>query len=126
MNRILFVLLAGLILSTVVNGCGGPCHNYWAPIDHVSIWADNSSPPEYFLYVVSGCFTCDTGSDYEVKHAGNTTIIVEIWNGTCDYDCPPDGPPDSYLAQNISLGSDFVTGVNYTVEVNDVIETFIA
>jgi hypothetical protein len=132
MNRILFAVLAGLlILSILTTGGCGPCHNYWAPIeDVVAIWVDEFVPPRYVLDVVSGCFTCeDDGSDYEVTHAGNTTIIVEIWKGTCAYDCPPDGPPDGYVEHSIPLGYvdyDFVPGVNYTVKVNDVTVTFVA
>jgi len=128
MKKIVFMLLVALlILSTFASGCGGPCRGYRAPIEDVAIWADNSSPPQYFVDVVSGCFLCDSYSGrYEVARVGHTTIEVEIFNGTCEIPCPPDSIPDSYLAQNISLGSDFFTGGNYTVVVNNVTETFVA
>lgn len=126
MNRILFVILAVLlILSIFATGCGpfGPCYAYGAPIEDVAIWADESLPPKYFLGVVSGFSSCDGySSSYKVTRVGNTTIEVEIWNGTCHPECSV----DSYVDQTIPLGSDFVLGVNYTVEVNDVTVTFVA
>lgn len=126
MNRILFMLLAALlILSIFATGCVGPvgpCHRYWAPIEDVAIWADESWQPEYFLYVVAGFSSGDDFSGYDVTSAGNTTLVVDVFNGTCCLDCPL----DTYATHNISLGSDFVPGVNYTVEVNDVTVTFVA
>jgi hypothetical protein len=126
MNRILFVILAALlILSMFAAGCSsaGPCFAYWSPIEDIAIWANNSSPPEYFLYVVYGFSSCDGYSgSYEVTYVGNTSIEVDIFNGTCDADCPI----DRYGTHNISLGSYFIIGVNYTVTVNNVTETFVA
>jgi len=125
MNRILFVLLAALlILSIFVTGCGGPCETYPAPIRDVDIWADNSSPTQYFLYFVAvqpnGCSSFDS---YNVTRTGNTTIRVEVFNLHCDKPCPQ---MESEVELTIPLGSDFVPGGNYTVEVNDVTETFVA
>ena len=125
MKRIVVILLGVLvILSIFANGCaGGPCISYDAPIGGITIWADNSSPPQYFLDVEYGFASCDGYSgSYEVTRVGNTTIEVNVFNGTCDQNCPV----DRYATLNISLGSDFVLGVNYTVEVNDVTVTFVA
>ena len=125
LNKILFVISAVLlILSIFATGCGpGPCVSYLAPIEDITIWADNSSHPEYLLGVVYGFASCDGYSgSYEVRRVGNTTIKVAIFNGTCNIYCPV----DRYTTLNISLGSDFVTGANYTVEVNDIMETFVA
>jgi hypothetical protein len=122
MNRILFVILAVLlILSIFTTSCGpfGPCLNYWAPIEDVGIWADECMPAEYleyFLYVVYGFSSCDDSSYYELKYD------IEIWNRTCHPECPV----DRYATYNISLGCSFVPGVNYTVKVNDVTLTFVA
>jgi hypothetical protein len=125
MNRILFVILAGiLIFSTLASGCGGPCVMEVAPIDGIDIWADNSSPPQYFLYAVSGEPNgCHKFDSYSVTRAGNTTIIVEILNRKCGIACAAEY---SFTENTIPLGSDFVLGGNYTVEINDVTVNFVA
>jgi hypothetical protein len=124
MRRILFVILAALlILSIFAAGCTR-YRRYLAPIHDVEIWADNSSLPEYFADVVSGePNSCVRFDNYTVTRAGNT-IRVEILNieylgGSC-------AEIYSYVDHTIPLGSDFAFGVNYTVEVNDVTETFVA
>ena len=128
MNRILFVILADLlILGIYVSGCGIRTVMVLAPVEDVYIWADNSSPEQYFMDVVSGepdsCHKCHS---YNVTRTGNTTIRVEIFNllsigGGC---------ADVYSAVEhtipLGLGSDFVIGETYTVEVNDMTETFVA
>ena len=125
MKKILFMLLAViLILSIFATGCGLLWISYPAPIEDVAIWADESLPPEYFLDVVSWEPTiCDHFDSYNVTRADSTTIIVDIFNlrsGTVCFD------ESSYVEHTIPLGSDFVPGVNYTVEVNGVVETFVA
>lgn len=120
----MFVVLAVLlILGIFVAGCGG-YGEYLAPIDGIDIWADNSSPPQYFLYVVSGEPSgCDHFDSYNVMRASNTTMIVEIFNLRYGIACSAEY---SLVENTIPLGSDFVPGVNYTVEVNDVTVIFVA
>jgi hypothetical protein len=131
MNRILFVVLAGLlILSIFVSGCGGPCAQYLAPVEDVAIWVDESlsvgNSLAYFLYVVAGWSSCDSSSRYEVTMVGNTTLEVYVFRVTCYPDCPV----DRYATHNISIlhevGQYFVSGVNYTIKVNDLTITFVA
>jgi hypothetical protein len=124
-NRILFGILAVLlILNIFVSGCTG-YRLYLAPIHDIDIWADNSLPPQYFLYVVLGePTTCSKFDSYNVTRAGNTTIIVEIFNlrsigGPC-------GEIYGYDEHTIPLGSDFIPGGNYMVEINDVTVNFVA
>ena len=125
MKKILFVIVAALlILSIFANGCGIIKVKVLAPIEDVDIWADNSSPPQYFVDVVSGePNACHEFVGYNVTRAGNT-IRVEIFNLRSIFG--PCAEVYSYVEHTIPLGSDFVPGVNYTVEVNDVIETFVA
>lgn len=124
MNRILFVILAALlILSILATGCTG-YRRYLAPIHDIEIWADESSPPQYFVDVVSGeSNSCVKFDSYSVTRAGNTTRVeifnIEYIGGSC-------AEIYSYVDHTISLGSDYVPGVNYTVEVNDVTEPFVA
>ena len=128
MSRILFVIVAVLmVLNSFGSGCGGPCVIEVAPIEEdegINIWADESSPPQYFLYVVSGqSHSCVKFDSYNVTRAGNTTIVVEVLNRECGWVC---ADVYSTTEHNIPLGSDFVLGVNYTVEINDVTVNFVA
>ena len=128
MSKILFVIVAGLmILNSFGSGCGGPCVIEVARIDEdegINIWIDESLPPQYFLYVVTGQRnSCVKFYSYNVTRAGNTTIVVEILNWNCGLACAEEY---STTEHNIPLGSDFVPGVNYTVEINDVNVNFVA
>ena len=125
MKKILFVILVILLLLSIfATGCGLLWVSYPAPIEDVAIWADESLPPQYFVDAVSvEITTCDHFDSYSVTRAGSTTIIIEIINLRIGTVCPDES---SYVEHTIPLGSDFVPGVNYTVEVNSVIETFVA
>jgi len=95
-----------------------------APIHDVEIWADNSSPTQYFVDVVSGePSICDHFNSYNVTRASNTTILIDVFNLRCGTGCPA---VYSYVENTIPLGSDFVSGGNYTVVVNNMTETFVA
>ena len=125
MKKILFVISAIILILSIFmsSGCVG-CRIYLAEIIDVDIWADNSSIPQYFVYVASGePTTCEHFDSYNVTRSSNTTIIVEIFNR----ECPAEGCGEEYseVENNIPIGSDFVVGETYTVEVNDVTETFI-
>ena len=125
MNRILFVILAVLlILSIFATGCEITV-KVLAPIHDIDIWTDNSSPPQYSLYVVSRePTTCSKFYSYNVTRAGNTTIIVEIFNlRSIGVPC---GEELRFAENTIPLGSDFIPDVNYTVEINDVTVNFVA
>jgi hypothetical protein len=125
MNRILLMVLAALlILSIFASGCTGYIL-YLAPIYDIDIWADNSSPPHYFVDVVNGEHTsCDSFNSYNVTRAGNTTIRVEIINKHVTGE--PCEEYVKYVDHTIPLGSYFVPGGNYTVEINDVTVNFVA
>jgi len=116
------------INDVTVNFVPGIIMTYPAPILDIEIWTDGSSPRQYFVDVLSEePSMCDHFDSYEVVYAGNTTIIVIIFNRRCCTGCPDQ---DEYYHfdpwHTIPLGSDFVTEVNYTVDVNDVTETFVA
>ena len=124
MKKILFVILAALlILSIFATGCTG-YRRYLAPIHDVEIWVDKCSPPQYFVDVVSGePNSCVKFDRYNVARTGKTTRVeifnIEYVGGSC-------AEIYSYVDHTIPLGSDFVTGVNYTIMVNNVTETFVA
>jgi len=122
MKKILFVLLVALLILSIFGSCGSSSISYAAPIDEIAIRANESLPLEYLLEVVYGFAYCDVYSGmYAVTHVGNTTIEVDIWNGTTHPGCRI----DRYATQSISLGN-LIAGVNYTIEVNDVTITFVA
>jgi hypothetical protein len=116
-NRILFAIVAAiLILGIFVGGGCPPCTVGLPEIIDADIWADNSSPPQYFLYVV--CLVtaeCVHFDSYSVTHSGDTTVIVEVLYRRC----PAEGCAEKTIEveQTIPLGGEFVRGVNYTVEV---------
>jgi hypothetical protein len=126
MKKILFVLLTVLlILSIFANGCQLTRYEkYLARIEDMNIWADESMPAQYFLYVMtfeSG--SCEVFYRYNMARHGNT-IRVEVFNlRYLDRLCLA-AVDHAYLI--IRLGNDFVPGETYTVEVNDVTETFVA
>ena len=98
-----------------------------APIDGVEITIAESFPPQYFVRVTSGLPSgCVTFDAIETTRDGNT-IEIAVWNL---------GPgPDATFActaiygiveNNVALGTDFESGAEYRVEVNDVVEMFTA
>ena len=97
-----------------------------APIESVEVLIMESFPPQYMLVVVSGLpNACVTFGGYYLDRDSDA-IRVEISNGE-----PAD--PKVVCAQvystvetRIPLGSKFQSGKTYTIEVNDVTETFIA
>lgn len=124
MNRIVFVILAVLlILSMFASGCGIRTEIELAPIEDIDIWCNNSSPREYVAYITSiesdGCHKFDSYNMTRVDSA----VQVEIFNivsigGACH-------EAQTLVEHTIALGNDFVPGVNYTIEVNDVTVTFV-
>ena len=124
MNRIVFVVLAVLlILSILASGCGIRTEIELAPIEDIDIWCNNSSPREYVAHITSiesdGCHKFDS---YNMTRVGST-VQVEILNivsigGACH-------EAETAVEHTIALGNDFVPGVNYTSEVNDVAVTFV-
>ena len=124
MNRILFVIVACLsLLGIFVGGCAGYSF-YLTSIYDVDVWADESSPPEYFIDVVvaENC-GCDLFGGYNLTRTGNTTLRLEIVNKRFA------NVPCAECMRNVKhmfpIGCDFVAGWNYTVEINDVTVNFV-
>ena len=98
-----------------------------APIQSAEIVVAESFPPQYFAQIVSaqpnGCVEFDS---IEVTRDG-TTIVVDVWNSA------PANPAAIACIllfrttdHNVALGSDFESGVEYTVQINDVTRSFVA
>jgi len=126
MKKILFVILAVLlVLSIFATGCQVLRYEtYPAGIEDMNIWTDESSPAQYFLYVMTWeSDSCEVFCRYNMTRAGNT-IRVKILNR--DYRGGPCLCAVDHAYLIIRLGSNFVPGETYTVEVNDITETFVA
>ena len=95
-----------------------------APIDEVEINIAESLPPQYFVAVRSGLpNACYDFNAYDVSRDGDT-VRITVTN------LKPEQPQmcaEIYrtVESNIALGSDFEGGKTYTVQVNDVTETFV-
>jgi hypothetical protein len=89
-----------------------------APIDDADILVLESFPPQYLLHVLAGLPSgCAQAAGHEVVRTGNT-IQVRVYNSM------PTGMVACTMIYgmyelNIPLGSDFVSGQEYVVEVND-------
>jgi hypothetical protein len=132
MNRILslilgavFVLLGAVLVAGILADVSGQrIEKVLAPVEGIDVWADNSSPRQYFADVVSGEGCGSRFDSYSVTQDGNTVQIKVFnlysttkWPQLCLY---------VLVEHTIPLGTDFVPGVNYTVEANNVTVTSIA
>ena len=98
-----------------------------APIESVEVIVGQSSPPQYIARVISGLpGGCARFEEITTERDGETTRIV-VWNTM-----PAAGESVvctmiyGYAEHDVALGSDFTSQQRYTVEVNDVTETFVA
>ena len=132
MTRTLAVLLSLLVLTLAATGCRGDdaakvtTERALAPIDSAAIRVAESAPPQYFLDVASGLPSgCARYDRTEVTRAG-TTITVKVWNVL---ETPAGGACTAIYGtrtEAVVLGTDFVRGTAYTVQVNDEVKTFVA
>jgi len=98
-----------------------------APIDSVQINVAESFPLQYFAQITSirpdGC----ASFDHLTSTQDNGTITIRIWNRV---PAPASGiaciQVVGFDEHNINLGSDFISGLSYTVIVNNLVETFLA
>ena len=96
-----------------------------APIDGVDIIVRESFPPQYGLHVMAGLPSgCAKRFRHDVTRDGNV-INVSVLN-TIPTGAVACTAIYGMYEINIVLGSDFQSGVVYTVNVNDVTKTFTA
>ena len=98
-----------------------------APIESVEVIVGQSSPPQYIARVISGLpGGCAQFEEITTERDGETIRIV-VWNTM-----PAAGESVvctmiyGFVEHDVALGSDFTSQQRYTVEVNDVTETFVA
>jgi len=96
-----------------------------APIHEVQVNIAESYPEQIFVYIKGGLAdSCTAFHDLKTERCENTinTINIEVTT---------ERPRDAICAQvygyfekNVNLGSDFIRGETYIVDVNGVIRTF--
>lgn len=119
------VLLA--LVASFAFGCAAPDEEdeieiKLAPIHEVSIAIAESFPEQIFVYIKGGlpdgCTTFHgLAIDRDGKDVNITVTIARPRDAVCTQ-------VYGYFEQNINLGSDFVSGETYDVNVNDVTERF--
>lgn len=124
------VVLLGvvLVLAIVANVSGLRTEEVLASVHGIDIWADNSSPRQYFADVASLGHAENNTASYKMSHVGNTIQIELFYLRWVNIKVERLGlyirPHE--VEDTIALGSDFVPGMNYAVEANNVTVTFIA
>jgi len=120
----LFVVAVALLViawSVASGGDGGTAGNrerVLAPIEQADILVLESFPPQYTLHVVAGLPSgCAKPAGHEVTRSGDV-IRVRVYNSMPVGDVACTMIYGTYEL-NIPLGSDFRSGRDYVVEVND-------
>jgi len=136
MKRILFLILgaalvllgAVLVLGILADVSGLRTEEVLARVQDIDVWADNSSPRQYYADVESIGLAGNNTASYRMSHVGNTIQIelfylhwIIIGLEHRGFYIRPHEVEDTVL-----LGTDFEPGVNYTVKANNVTVTFIA
>lgn len=93
-----------------------------APIHEVTITFLKSNPVQVNVHIQGGLPDgCTKFHDIKMTRDGDTINIEVTTEHPKDTSCPA---IYGYFEKDVNLGSEFETGTTYTVEVNDVTETF--
>jgi hypothetical protein len=93
-----------------------------APIHEVRTSLMKSNPPQVGVYIKGGLRDgCTAFHDIEISREGRTVNIKVTTEHPGDAICPA---IYTYFEKNINLGSDFIVGTTYTLNVNDYTTTF--
>ncbi len=98
-----------------------------APIDAVDIVVRESMPPQYAVVITSGLPNgCARFAGWEMVARTESEIVIRVTNRVPDSDEVACTMVYGTHESTAELGSDFVSGREYTVVVNDVRKTFTA
>ena len=93
-----------------------------APIHDVQISIAESFPEQIFVYIKGGLAdSCTTFHELKTERFGKTVKIEVTTKRPRNAVC---AQVYSFFEKNVNLGSDFVSGESYIVDVNGVTETF--
>ncbi|MBA7471826.1 hypothetical protein ES707_07137 [subsurface metagenome] len=120
---IIALVLAAMIVAAVGCQWGQPeLEIKQAPIHEVQVNIAESYPEQIFVYIKGGLAdSCTTFHDLETERCENTINIEVTTERPRDAIC---AQVYGYFEKNVNLGSDFIRGETYIVDVNGVIRTF--
>ena len=120
---IIALVLAAMIVAAVGCQWGQPeLEIKQAPIHEVQVNIAESYPEQIFVYIKGGLAdSCTTFHDLETERCENTINIEVTTERPKDAVC---AQVYGYFEKNVALGSDFIRGETYIVDVNGVIRTF--
>jgi inhibitor of cysteine peptidase len=127
MKKYLYLIATTLIILPIF-GCQSPSVEEEkeiqpAPIHEVSINIAESYPPQVFVYIKGGLAdSCTTFHEIKTERSGNTLEITVTTERPKDAIC---AQVYSYFEKNVSLGTEFISGETYMVNVNDKMTSFI-
>jgi inhibitor of cysteine peptidase len=94
-----------------------------APIHEVRVAIAESYPPQVIIYIKGGLSDgCTAFHELKTERSGNTINIAVTTQRPKGAVCTQ---VYGYFEQNVNLGSDFVSGQTYTVNVNDKTTSFV-
>ena len=122
------VLVNDRLVTTFTLPDPGPPYTFIAvsPIERAEVLVLESYPPQYQIHVLSALpkgSACSRFNGYEIRRADSHRIDVTITHHEVsdpDIPCTADYP---VVETAVPLGSDFESGVEYTVRVNDDVTT---
>ena len=129
MKQILYVLgpvVIGLMLAVVGCDSGVDEHELeirLAPIHEVRVNIAESYPPQVFVFIKGGLTdSCTSFHELSTERSGNTINITVTTQRPKGMQC---AQVYGYFEENVNLGSDFVSGETYTINVNDKMTSFV-
>jgi len=116
---IIALVLAAMIVAAVGCQWGQPeLEIKQAPIHEVQVNIAESYPEQIFVYIKGGLAdSCTTFHDLETERIDNTINIEVTTERPRDAVC---AQVYGYFEKNVALGSDFIRGETYIVDVNGV------
>ena len=131
MNKLflgIFIVLVIVIFSIFMVGCSKTTpipeiEISQAPIHEVQVSIAESYPPQVFLYIKGGLRDgCTTFHELTKERDGNTINIRVTTQRPEDIMCTQ---VYGFFEKNLNLGSDFISGEEYTIQVNDTTHIFV-
>jgi inhibitor of cysteine peptidase len=120
------LVISMLLLVTTALACqpgDGQLEIRLAPIHEVRVAIAESYPPQVMVYIQGGLADgCTTFHELKTERSGSTVNITVTTRRPKDAVCTQ---VYGYFEQNVNLGSDFVSGQTYTVNVNDKTTSFV-
>jgi hypothetical protein len=125
MKKLLLFFAASLLVSMLMS-CGTDDNDIEikpAPIHEVRVSFAKSLPPQVLVYIQGGLAdSCTTFHELKTERSGNTVTITVTVQRPREAIC---AEVYGFFERNENLGTDFTSGKNYTVKVNDRTTSFV-